>query len=251
MASSGWWLASRPIEPVVVRVETISTRPTTPRPRARGSPRGTWCGPLLLAGLAVAVLAAPALILARVALLGLLLLALAARVGEDVVDRALEQERALGDVVVLALEDLLEAADGLGDRHVHAGDSRELLGHVERLRQEPLDPPRAVHGDLVLVRELVDAEDGDDVLELLVALEDLLDLVSHVEVLLADDLGLEDRRGGVERVDGGVDPLLGDRPGERRRGVQMCEHRRRRRVRQVVRRDVDGLDRGDGALAGR
>ena len=45
---------------------------------------------------------------------------------------------------------------------------------------------------LVLVGQLVDAEDGDDVLQLLVALEDLLDLRGHAVVLLAHDVGLED-----------------------------------------------------------
>ena len=40
---------------------------------------------------------------------------------------------------------------------------------------------------LVLVGELVDAEDGDDVLQVLVALQDALDALGHVVVLLADD----------------------------------------------------------------
>ena len=103
----------------------------------------------------------------------------------------------------------------------------------------------------VLVGELVDAEDGDDVLQLLVALQHLLDLVGHAEVLLADDVGLEDRRGRVQRVDRRVDALLGDRPRERRRRVEVGEHRRRRRVGEVVGGDVDRLHRGDRALARR
>ena len=85
----------------------------------------------------------------------------------------------------------------------------------------------------------------------LVALEHLLDLVGDLEVLLAEDLGLEDRRGRVERVDRRVDALLGDRPRQRRGRVEVREHRRRRRVGEVVGRHVDRLDRGDRALAGR
>ena len=176
------------------------------------------------------------------------LLGLAPRL-DHLVDPALEEERALGHVVVLALEDLLEPADGLGDRDVLARRAGEGLGHEERLREEALDPARALHGQLVLVGELVDAEDGDDVLQLLVALQHLLDLVGHAEVLLADDVGLEDRRGRVQRVDRGIDALLGDRPGQRRRRVEVREHRRRRRVGEVVGGDVDGLHRGDRALA--
>ena len=47
-----------------------------------------------------------------------------------------------------------------------------LLGHVERLREEPLDLAGAGDGQLVLVGQFVDAENGDDVLQILVALQD-------------------------------------------------------------------------------
>src|SRR6201991_4945803 len=114
---------------------------------------------------------------------------------DDVVDRALEEECRLGQVVVLAVEHLAERAHGLGDRHVLARRARELLRDVERLRQEALDLARALHQLAVLVGQLVDAEDRDDVLQLAVALQHALDLVGDVEVLLAEDLRLEDRRG--------------------------------------------------------
>src|SRR5271157_304956 len=42
-------------------------------------------------------------------------------------------ERLLGHVVVLAVHNLAEAADGIGQLHVAALHSRELLGHVEGL----------------------------------------------------------------------------------------------------------------------
>src|SRR3954453_21692866 len=156
-----------PIEPTTVRVESISTSslntsPSGVRTSTLNGVRATSCSLVLLGGL------------------------------DDVVDGALEQEGGLRDVVVLAVEDLGEAADRLGDRHVRARRARELLGHVERLREEALDAPRAAHDELVLVGELVDAEDGDDVLQLLVALQDLLDPVGDVEVLLAEDVRLQD-----------------------------------------------------------
>ena len=47
----------------------------------------------------------------------------------------------------------------------------------------------------------------------------------------------------------GIDALLGDRPGQRRRRVEVREHRRRGRVGEVVGGDVDRLHRGDRALA--
>ena len=59
------------------------------------------------------------------------------------VDGPLHVERLLGDVVVLALDDLLEAAHRVLARHEHTGRSGELLGDEERLREEALDAARA------------------------------------------------------------------------------------------------------------
>ena len=68
------------------------------------------------------------------------------------------------------------------------------LGDEERLRQEPLDPAGPVDDQLVVLGQLVDAEDRDDVLQLAVALEDRLDAAGDVVVLLADVLRVEDAR---------------------------------------------------------
>src|SRR4051812_18767611 len=50
----------------------------------------------------------------------------------DLVDAALHVEGALGEVVVLAIEDLAEPAHRLRDRHVLAGAAGELFGDEER-----------------------------------------------------------------------------------------------------------------------
>ena len=78
-----------------------------------------------------------------------------------------------------------------------------------------------------------------------------LDVAGALVVLLADDARREDRRGRGERIDRGVDAHLRDRAGENGRRVEVREGRRRRRIRQVVGRHVDRLDRGDRALLGR
>src|SRR6266545_1474992 len=88
-------------------------------------------------------------------------------------DPAHVEERLLRQVVVVAAGQCVEGGDGLLQRYGLAGHPGELLGHVERLRQEALDLAGAVDGDPVLLRQLVDAQDRDDVLELVVALEDL------------------------------------------------------------------------------
>ena len=80
-----------PIEPTLVRVETISTS------SLKTSPSGVRTS--TVNGVRAT---------SRSFLRGL----------DDVLDRALEQERGLGQVVVLAVEDLAERAHRLGDRDV-------------------------------------------------------------------------------------------------------------------------------------
>src|SRR3954451_18548658 len=166
----------------------------------------------------------------------------------DFVDRACQEEGLLGQVVDLAVQDLLEARDGVLDGDVLAAPAGEDLGHEERLAHEPLEAPRTADERLVLRGQLVDAQDRDDVLEVAVALEHALRLLRDVVVILPDDEWVQDARGRRQRIDGGVDPQLGDRPLEADRRVEVGERRRRRRVRVVVGRDEHGLERRDRAL---
>src|SRR5262249_2624180 len=101
-----------------------------------------------------------------------------------------------------------------------------------------------------LFRQLVDAQDGDDVLEVLVALEDLLHAASHAVVVVADVLGRDDAAAGGERVHGGGDPLLGGAALQVHRAVGVGEGGGGGRVGVVVGGHVDGLDGGHGAVAG-
>src|SRR5581483_11900041 len=124
----------------------------------------------------------------------LVLAAQALRLGGEVLDAADVEERLLGEVVVLAVEQVLERLDGLGDRHVGARDLGERLAGVHGLAEELLDLAGPAHEHLVFLGELVDTEDGDDVLQLLVALQHLDGAPGRVVVLLAHDVGLQDVR---------------------------------------------------------
>ncbi|KAB5588085.1 Acetylglutamate semialdehyde dehydrogenase [Ceratobasidium theobromae] len=168
----------------------------------------------------------------------------------EVLDAAAVEEGLLGQVVVVAVGDALEGLDGLRDRHGGAGDAGELLAHVHVLGEELLDTTCTCHDDLLLLGQLVHAEDRDDVLELLVLLEDGLHARGDLVVLLTDVLGGEEARGRGQRVDRGVDASGGDLAGELGGGVQVREGRRRGRVGVVVRRDVDRLEGGDRVPAG-
>src|ERR1700728_1877634 len=88
--------------------------------------------------------------------------------GHGVLDGADEEERLFRQMVVFAVAHRLERADGVLELDEHAGRIGELLGDVERLGQEAADLAGSGDGQLVLFRQLVHAEDGDDVLERLV-----------------------------------------------------------------------------------
>ena len=74
-------------------------------------------------------------------------------------------------MVDVAVKDHVEALDGVFDVDEAALQAGEGLGHEEGLREEALHAAGAVHGGLVFVGEFVHTQDGDDVLQLLVALE--------------------------------------------------------------------------------
>src|SRR5881628_2264570 len=164
LVKSGVWPGRAPSEPSLPGSITSSTTSLTRRPsgvttsRWSDSGRGT-----VLRGL--------------FHLLGLL---------AHLVDGADHVEGLLRQVIMLSFQDLPEGAHRLGDRHVFALQAGELLRHEERLRQEFLDLAGPGHDELVLFRKLVDSEDGDDVLEVLVALQDPLHAARGVIVLLSD-----------------------------------------------------------------
>src|SRR4029079_10548106 len=151
---------------------------------------------------------------------------------ERVLDRALHVERRLGQLVALALDDRVEPRDRVLELDVLAGRAGALLGDEVRLREEALHLASARDDELVLVGELVHAEDRDDVLQVLVALQDLLDARCDAVVVVGDDAGLERPRRRVERVHRRVDPLLHDRARQGRRRVEVGEGVRGRGVRQ-------------------
>jgi hypothetical protein len=91
---------------------------------------------------------------------------------------------------------------------------------------------------------------GNDILERLVRLEDLLGSGGDVVVSLSDNSGVEHSGLGVKGVDGGVDTQLGDTSRQDGGGVQVGEGGGRSRVSQIIGRDVDGLDGSDRSLLG-
>src|SRR5882757_3800827 len=90
-------------------------------------------------------------------------------------DGAYHVKRRFRQMIVLAFADGAKTLDGVGEVDALARRSRKHFGDEERLRQEALDLAGARYRDLVLFGEFVHAENGDDVLQRLVALQHLLD----------------------------------------------------------------------------
>ncbi len=101
---------------------------------------------------------------------------------------------------------------------------------------------------LVLFRQFIHAQNGDDVLQRLVALQNLLHLTRDRVMLFADDQRRQHARGRVERVHRRIDALGGDVARQHGGRIQMRERGRRRRIGQVVGRHVNRLHRGDRTL---
>src|SRR3546814_7201990 len=91
------------------------------------------------------------------------------------IDAADHVEGGFGQVIIVAVDHRLERADRVFDRDELAGDAGEHLGDVERLRKKALNLARARNRQLILFRQFVHAENGDDVLQALVLLQDRLD----------------------------------------------------------------------------
>ncbi len=107
-----------------------------------------------------------------------------------VVEGADVHERGFRQVVAFTFTELIEGFDRLGQRGGDADVSGEDLRDVKRLAEEALDLAGPGHGQLVVFGELVHAEDGDDVLQIAVALKDHLHPAGHAVVVFTGFQGI-------------------------------------------------------------
>ena len=98
------------------------------------------------------------------------------------------EEGLLGQVVAPCRSQISsKLRERVGDLGVVALLAGELLGDEERLAEEALDLAGPADDELVLFGQFIDAQDGDDVLQVAVALEHALHLAGDAVVLFADD----------------------------------------------------------------
>ena len=87
-------------------------------------------------------------------------------------------------------------------------------GDEERLRKEAFDLASTRDGLLILVGEFFDAQDGDDVLQFLIALEHGFHGARNAVMLLAQNARIENAREAGQRIDSGINAALDDLPAE-------------------------------------
>lgn len=83
----------------------------------------------------------------------------------------------------LTTEDALKALDGFLKGHQFAQVASEDLGHLEGLRQETLDLTGTGHSQFVFLRQFIHTQNGNDILQRFVVLEDdgkQVSMVCHV-----------------------------------------------------------------------
>src|SRR5262245_18017786 len=144
-------------------------------------------------------------------------------------------------IVVDAGYQFLETSNGILEGYELALQAGELRGHVERLREEPLNLSCPCYRELILLREFIDAKNRDDVLTVLIPLEYSLNLLSNRIMLLAHYSGIENFGGRSQRVDRRINPQFSNLARQRSHRVQMREGRCRRGIRIIVSWNINSL----------
>src|SRR5688572_24897006 len=98
----------------------------------------------------------------------------------DLVDFTFHVEGLLTFVVVFAVQNFPKTSNSVFQGYVSARNAAEDFGHMERLGEEALDAARPRYSLLICIAEFFHTQNGDDILQVFVALQYPLDLASHL-----------------------------------------------------------------------
>ena len=98
---------------------------------------------------------------------------------------------------MLACKDFLEATDGFLQRNVTSWGASKLFSYEEWLRQESLNLSGTGNNNLVFVRKFFHTQNGDDILQFLIALQNSLNAAGYFIVFLAEDVRVKNTAGGI------------------------------------------------------
>src|SRR5579875_3887351 len=167
---------------------------------------------------------------------------------EDFFDSATVTEVRFWNVIVLAFENFLKAANGVLNWYIFTRDTGKLFTNEEWLGQEVLNLTSTSNCQLVIVAQLVHTQNCDDILQFTVTLENLLDAASHLVVLLTDNFRCQCTGSGCERIDRWIQTHFGNLTVQVGGCIQVRKCVGRSRVSVVIGRHVNGLDGRNGTL---
>ena len=98
-------------------------------------------------------------------------------------------------MIDLAIQNHAEAAHRIAYGDVTTGLTGELFGYEHRLAEEVFHLAGSRDQYFVIVRQLFNAQDGDDILQVFVALQHLLHFTRGGIVIVADDFRLKNVAG--------------------------------------------------------
>src|SRR3989344_612024 len=106
--------------------------------------------------------------------------------------------------VVFSIKNLCEPAHCIGKSYVLAFSPSEGFCDRERLREETLYLARAIDKLFVVFGKFLDTQNGNDVLQVFVALQHAAGFVGDTIVLFTDDFGCVRRGARFERINSWV-----------------------------------------------
>lgn len=102
---------------------------------------------------------------------------------------------------MLAFEDFLKALNGIFQLDKLAFGAGKHLGDKKRLRQKALDLAGTGNRQSVFVGKFVHAQNGDNILQRFIFLQNFLYAASYPIVFFADNRRRQYAAGGIERID--------------------------------------------------
>ncbi len=169
---------------------------------------------------------------------------------ESFFEGALHVESGFWVVVSLSFQEGFESFDGFLELDEFALSAGEDLGHEEWLRQELLDLSGSGDCKLVVFGQLVHTQNGDNILQWLVVLEELLNTSGDCVMLLTDNGWVQDSWSWIQWIDGWVDTEFGQGSWQHSCGVQEGEGCGWGGIGKIVGWYVYGLDWGNWTLLG-
>merc|ERR1712087_503573 len=145
----------------------------------------------------------------------------------------------------------LERSNSVFQGYEFTWHTGKYFSHSERLRHELLYLTCASNGKLVIFRQFIHTQNGNNILKTLQVLQQLLGSTGNIVMFLADDARIQHTGVGVQRIDSRVDTQFRNSTRQHSISVKMRKGGSRSRIGKIISRYVNSLYRGNRTLLGR